>query len=398
MKKFGAFAILLILVLTAIEILKVYFIMPFPGSQEDSTINLAYSLHNSIWWIRIIGWALLLYFILKLKPSKLWVKIVTAVVFAFYGLVFYMFNFKFLADKMFYQPETKTMASVETNKIPLENVVLGIDINGEARAYPLQLIGYHHQVLDTVNGEPIMVTYCTVCRTGRVYSPKVNGKQENFRLVGMDHFNAMFEDETTHSWWRQVNGEAIAGDLKGTQLEELRSQQTTLKSWIEKHPNTLVMQPDEKFKKQYADLEGYGIGEMKEADNKLEGKNTESWQRKSWVVGLEVEGASKAYDWNALQQKHIISDTLKGQPLLVILESDGNTFHVFNRRLNDTTVLDFTYNTGTLTLSDKQTQSIWGMDGSCTEGELNGKKLQPIQAYQEFWHSWQTFHPHTSKY
>ena len=70
-----------------------------------------------------------------------------------------------------------------------------------------------------------MITYCTVCRTGRVYSPIVNGKLEKFRLVGMDHFNAMFEDETTKSWWQQATGIAIAGPLKGSRLEEIPSHQ-----------------------------------------------------------------------------------------------------------------------------------------------------------------------------
>jgi hypothetical protein len=67
-----------------------------------------------------------------------------------------------------------------------------------------------HQVRDSINHIPVMVTYCTVCRTGRIYNPIVNGKAETFRLVGMDHFNAMFEDATTKSWWRQSTGECIA--------------------------------------------------------------------------------------------------------------------------------------------------------------------------------------------
>ena len=100
--------------------------------------------------------------------------------------------------------------------------------NGEAKAYPIQFLGYHHQVQDTVGGKPMMVTYCTVCRTGRVFEPVVNGKHEKFRLVGMDHFNAMFEDVTTKSWWRQVSGEAITGKLKGQQLPEVHSTQTSL--------------------------------------------------------------------------------------------------------------------------------------------------------------------------
>lgn len=65
---------------------------------------------------------------------------------------------------------------------------------GEARAYPVQYIGYHHQVQDTVGGQAILVTFCTVCRTGRVLDPRVDWDVEHFRLVGMDHFNAMLED------------------------------------------------------------------------------------------------------------------------------------------------------------------------------------------------------------
>ena len=67
----------------------------------------------------------------------------------------------------------------------------GSQLDGEARAYPIQLIGYHHQVCDTVGGKPIMVTYCTVCRTGRVFDPVIKGQPETFRLVGMDHFNTI---------------------------------------------------------------------------------------------------------------------------------------------------------------------------------------------------------------
>ena len=107
---------------------------------------------------------------------------------------------------MFYQPSIKNFSSGSGNTIDSNKLVIGIDIHGESRAYPIQIIGYHHQVKDTVGNTPVMITYCTVCRTGRVYSPVVNGKLENFRLVGMDHFNAMFEDETTKSWWQQATG------------------------------------------------------------------------------------------------------------------------------------------------------------------------------------------------
>src|SRR5206468_83632 len=99
----------------------------------------------------------------------------------------------------FYQPRHKNVVTVADNKVGLNKLVIGVTLNGEAKAYPIEIIGYHHQVQDTIGGTPVIVTYCTVCRTGRVFSPFVNGKKENFRLVGMDHFNAMFEDNTTKS-------------------------------------------------------------------------------------------------------------------------------------------------------------------------------------------------------
>ena len=100
-----------------------------------------------------------------------------------------------------------------------------------------------------------MVTYCSVCRTGRVFEPIVNGHLERFRLVGMDHFNAMFEDSSTRSWWQQSTGEAVAGPLKGATLPEVESVQVSVSKWFELHPNGLVMQTDGASKDDY-DVEG----------------------------------------------------------------------------------------------------------------------------------------------
>ena len=150
---------------------------------------------------------------------------------------------------MFYQPKQKTFAAAATDTTDKNELVIGVAINGEAKAYPIQIIGYHHQVTDTIGRTPVMITYCTVCRTGRVYSPFVNGKKESFRLVGMDHFNAMFEDAATGSWWQQATGKVVAGPLKGTVLKELVSKQLTLAAWLREYPNSHVMQPDPSFKK-----------------------------------------------------------------------------------------------------------------------------------------------------
>ena len=164
-------------------------------------------------------------------------KVILLFLATIYVVIFYVFTFQMEADKMFLQPTHTYFYKIAENKIPIDKLVIGVAENGLQKAYPIQLIGYHHQVRDSIGQTPVMVTYCTVCRTGRVYSPMVNGKLENFRLVGMDHFNAMFEDASTKSWWRQSNGECIAGPLKGYKLKEINSEQLSLQAWFRKHPN-----------------------------------------------------------------------------------------------------------------------------------------------------------------
>ena len=383
-----------LLLLFAVEILRVYFIMPFPGSQHANTINLAFWIGNNIFWIRIIALLLIAYPVIQIfQKDKIWEKIFLSIVLAFYAVIFFFFNFRFEADKMFYQPKNKNFASAANSKIDSNKLVIGVVINGEAKAYPIQIIGYHHQVRDTIGGTPVMVTYCTVCRTGRAFSPSVNGKDETFRLVGMDHFNAMFEDATTKSWWQQATGIAIAGPLKGTSLKEISSRQSTLAAWLRDYPNSAILQRDTIFNKDYDDLADYDKGTVK---SHLEKRDSASWKMKSWVVGVLDGLYAKAYDWNELVKNKIIPDSLPGLPLIIVLEKDTATFHVWNRDVHGT-CLQFNKEISKETFTDANTNSSWNMNGECVEGILKGRKLQPIQSYQEFWHSWSTFHPNTTK-
>jgi hypothetical protein len=378
-----------IIILIAIEVGKVYFIMPF-SSQQSDTVDLAYFIHLNIIWIRIIGILLIAYPVFYYFRFGNWkAKVAISVSLVAYVVVAYMFNFRFLADKMFLQPGNNVYASVPDNKVPRTNLIIGVNVNGEARAYPIQFIGYHHQVRDTVGGSPIMVTYCTVCRTGRVFSPTVDGKPENFRLVGMDHFNAMFEDETTGSWWRQVSGEAITGELKGKSLPEVASEQMSLESWISLYPQTTIMQGDTTFKETYDRMKGYEKGK----GGALTGRDSLSWKDKSWVIGVVIGQQARAYDWNELLEKHLINDTLQKTPIAVFVGEDSATFRVFRRDM-----LELSYDTATNTITDKGTNSGWNTEGLCVSGTLLGQRLPVLQSYQEFWHSWKTFKPATSAY
>lgn len=382
-----------LLVLFTAEILRVYFIMPFPGSQRSNTIAVAYFLNQYIFFIRlaalfIIGVAVYRAF----GKWKKWKSGLFILGMLIYGFVFYMINYRFLADKMFYQPKNKVLANVTGNKVGWDKLVLGVTLNDESKAYPLEIIGYHHQVQDSIGGEPVIVTYCTVCRTGRVFSPVINGKKEYFRLVGMDHFNALFEDNTTKSWWRQATGEAITGKLKGTRLREIPSRQMRLGSWLRSFPSSLILQPDPAFSGKYADLAGFDAGTIRSG---LEKRDSVSWQYKSWVIGIRHDNASKAYDWNQLIRNRVIEDSVNELRIVIAVEDDNASFHVWNRMVNNRLLHFVPDSSG---IKDTVTGSVWNHDGICIDGLLKGERLKPIQASQEFWHSWKAFNPGTVVY
>jgi Protein of unknown function (DUF3179) len=384
-----------LLLLFSAEILRVYFVMPFPGSQVSSTVSYAYWLEQSIVWIRILG-LLLLFFamLIVFKNGRIWEKILLSLIGVSYAVVFFIFNFRLQAENIFHQPVNKSFTVSANSEMEKSKLIIGVVIDGQAKAYPIQLIGYHHQVMDTIGKTPVMITYCTVCRSARVYSPIVNGKPESFRLVGMDHFNAVFEDVTTKSWWQQATGTAIEGPLKGYVLKEFPSTQLTWEAWLRQYPKSLVMKPDTIFMDNYFKLEDYDRGTMQ---SNLVRRDIVSWEPNSWIVGVMNNFSSKAYDWNELVQKKIVQDSVNGLPILLTIEKDTTSFHVYDRRVNDS-VLSFQTAGNNDLLVDDKTHSSWNMDGVCIAGLLKGKKLLPVQSYNEFWHSWQTFHKNAKIY
>jgi len=386
-------AILILILLIIFECFRVYLIMPMPGSQQFDSIQLAYFLGSNKWMIRLIGYFIAfipMFLIIRNGVRK--EKISIGVLSVIYLIVFYVFTFQMEANKMFYQPTKVVTTSLSKNKIPNNKLVIGVVIDSIARAYPIQFIGYHHQVVDTIRGNTIMVTYCTVCRTGRVYSPIVYGKEETFSLVGMDHFNAVFEDATTKSWWRQSNGECIAGPLKGYKLQEIKSNQLELTAWARMHPNTQVLQPDAQFKEQFEKMDTYDKGKSK---GELTKRDTASWKSKSWVIGIQDGINARTYDWNQLAKQRIIQDSLPNNPIVIFLENDTASFHTYSRSVNNMT-LTFLKNQDSIW--DLNTGSQWNYDGICIDGKLKGKILSSINSYQEFLHSWEFFHPKSVRY
>ncbi len=369
--------------LVIFEILNVYFIMPMPGSQEIGSLDLAYFLNKWRWGIRFIFLVLMLFGLPVAFVRSKWIALILL---GFGSYIIFQTNFKMSADSMFIQPTKLVFNNSNESQLEPDRLIIGVHHNGESKAYPIQFLGYHHQVRDSIGGKQIMVTYCTVCRTGRVYEPMVNGKIENFRLVGMDHFNAMFEDETTKSWWRQATGEAVTGPLKGMKLAEFPFDQMCISQWLEQFPDSKIMQPDLGFQVSYDSMSNYEKGKLY---GKLTKKDTQSWKDKSWVVGITIQGISKAYDWNHLVKAKIIHDKIEKIPIIIALSDDQYSFVAYERK-NSLQIFQIINDT---LITENNSYDFFGnaLDSTAT-------KLKSIPAYQEYWHSWREFHPRTEKY
>jgi hypothetical protein len=369
-----------------------YLLMPFPGSQDLNAITISYYLEKIITPLRIAGAVLVLFYIVKYFTANSFKnKVIKVSALLLYALSFYVSDIMYKAETMFKEPSTVKFANAIVNRVPESFVILGVVNNGVAKAYPIVYLGYHHKVQDNVGGEPVLVTYCTMCRTGRVFSPVVNGKKQEFRLVGARHYNAVIEDAATKSWWYQATGIAAAGPLKGSHLKELYYEQSTLGAWLAKYPGSLILQPDKQYLADYNDLKNYDRIQSIDKDSTI--KNKDTLIKKSWVVGVIVDRQAKAYNWRKLVKTRLLNDKLATTPLMVSLEKDSLTYHVWNRVVNGKE-LHFKLDTAGL-LTDIETASAWNSNGLCTAGINKGAQLNRIQAYQEYLHSWKHFHPGT---
>jgi hypothetical protein len=372
-----------LLLLAVFEIANVFFIMPMPGSQRMRSLEVAYLLYSWRWIVRGLAVAFIVVGARRAWARGTFARAMMVVGLLVAGTITYAFNFVMSADAMFRMPTVMVMATAAENTVDLDRLVVGVEVNGAARAYPLQFIGYHHQVRDSIGDREVLVTYCTVCRTGRVFDPRIAGSVERFRLVGMDHFNAMLEDHTTESWWRQANGEAVAGPLKGTVLEELPSRQVTLRQWLALYPESRIMQGDPAFAERYAQDYAFERGTSR---SRLTGTDPRSWEEKSWVVGLRVGSAARAYDWNQLLKERAINDTLGGKPVVIVVAGDSASFYAFVRPDAATR----------FSVDGDSLRS--GTRAFAFNGRGDAGALEAMVASQEFWHSWRTFNPGTTRF
>ncbi len=389
MKTSKAFTIAII-ALIIFEIARVYFIMPMPGSQRMQSIDLAYFLHSYRWLFRIM---LSIVMILSIKTMlKRYLKTGLLMILLLGGIA-YATNFPMSADTMFKTMNHQNFANKKGNFIDSNRLIIGVVMGNETRAYPINIIAHHHQVKDKIAGKDILVTYCSVCRTGRVYEPKIDGKIVDFRLVGMDHFNAMFEDPETKSWWRQVNGTCIAGSQIGKQLADIPCYQTTLKTWLTLYPNSLILQQDSDFNKDYKDLEKFDDGSVK---SKLIGRDPKPNQFKSWVVWVKNNNQVKVIDWSVIEKNKYVIESV-GNSNCMIVSNDGQSvfaYKIDGDAINTNYKVSIRDTEFEITRANNETFHYDYKGNLIQQSNLNSKNnpiLTAIPCTQEFKHSFEDF-------
>lgn len=372
-----------ILVLLIPTLVYLYLLWPFPGSQDLESIGFLYALDGWLRPLQLIGGLIALVslgLLLRRRPGRR-ALIGVAVALVLVGLVFFGTG-KLSARQLFKPFETVTFAQGTSDALPETTLVMGVVAGDEAKAYPMRLLAYHHRVEDTLGGEPVWVTYCTMCRTGKVFRPTVDGRPLHFDLLGAIRYNSTYRDVETGSWWYQANGRAITGPLAGKRLTELRADQMPLGRWLELHPDSLVLQPDP------AASEGYKMFGFDTLDEKRsDPERPQGWQ---WVVGIEHGGVARAYLWSLLAERRLVQDTVGELPVAIHLSGDLVSHRVWDRRL-DGRVLDFKLDTESDRLIDDASGSSFGFDGVAVDGELAGRSLTPVLSTVEFWHSFENF-------
>ena len=227
----------------------------------------------------------------------------------------------------------------------------------------------------------------------------MGGRQLHFQLAGINNQNFIMRDEETGSWWQQVTGEAIQGPLKGQRLRPVFHEELTFGLWKSEKPQGRVLRPDE----QIARAGKYAPANWEERMAKVPVTTSfaldKSLEPRTLVIGLTVNGVSKAYPFDALVKQSLILDDLGGVPIFIVIGDDKRSVRAYERAVDGRKLEFFVKpNTTSLALVDAETGSEWDFTGKAIAGQLGGKDLKKVAVLNDYWFDWQTYHPQTSVY
>ena len=289
--------------------------------------------------------------------------------------------------------EPKFLAAADA-EWSLSTPVIGLQINGDTRAYPLLVMASHEIVNDVVGGQAVAVIYCPLCLTGIVFDRGIDGRVVEFGVSGKLLMNVLvMYDRGTDSLWSQILREGITGPHKGTSLTVIDSLQTTWGTWRDLHPDSLILNAalrNDSYASYYRNNDA-GVHGESISDERL--------PTKAVVVGLVVGRTARAYPLALAAQAQVINDVVEAIPVVTVFGTDGVTGVVYDRRLADRELLFDPHATDSLAMIDRETGSVWNrFSGAAVSGPLRGSVLRRMPATNSFWFGWHDFYPQTTVY
>jgi hypothetical protein len=291
--------------------------------------------------------------------------------------------------------------------------VIALDIDGQARAYPLQILTWHEIVNDTVGDVPVAVTFCPLCNSAITFDRRLEGAVYEFGTSGLlRNSDLVMYDRTTESLWQQFTGEGIVGDLAGKTLTFLPSSIVSFADFQEAFPEGVVLSRDTGFNRRYGQNPYVGYDDIGSSPFLFRGEidGRLAAVERVVTVSLEDEGVDVAYPATVLSEVGVINDSQAGRDL-VVFHTDGTTSALDARNIAEsedvgaTGVFDPNLDGQTLTfvqegdlIMDEQTGSTWNVLGQAVDGPLAGQQLTPIVHGDHFWFSWAAFKPDTVIY
>ena len=274
-----------------------------------------------------------------------------------------------------------------------DDVVFGIEINGDARAYPKRILAWHEMFTDTIGGVDIAGVYCTLCGTVIPYKTELNGVNYKLGTSGfLYRSNKLMYDADTQSLWNTLRGEPVVGPLvgQGIQLEHLSVVTTNWGDWKRRHPDTQVLSLETGHNRNYG--EGVAYREYFATDRLMFNTPFEdtSLKNKQEVLALRFAGApgqQLAIDTDFLADNPVYKDQIGLQRFVVLTDSSGAN------RVYDPIDVDIVAFDGDSTARDAD-GTVWMLsEGALTNAD--GEQLGRLPYHRAFWFGWKATYPET---
>ena len=317
------------------------------------------------------------------------------------------------------EPRSVDAASAAAWLKPQEPVIAVVE-GGESRAYPLQILIWHEIANDVIGGRPIVVTFCPLCNTSLVFDRRVDGRVLTFGTTGNLRFSDLVMwDRQTESWWQQVTGEAIVGELTGTRLARVRSSVLSFETYRATYPDGQVLSRDAAN----AEMERKGSGRRSYGTNPYAGYDRADsspisafWgdrpldarlQPKARVAIATFASPPVAYVLDDLKAATARNDVVGGRAVVLLFapgvaspldrDATASGIDIGQAALFDASVdgRTLTFEAAGRAFRDRDTGSSWTVAGVATAGPLAGRRLAPVDHEVTYWFAWSVFRPET---